>query len=83
MTLSDRGFRKIKAYEGYGKSLPDGGCVAYRERINGKLDIWTIGYGCTEGIDGGTRGFSCCSSDASAEPWTFDVRSLADLGIHD
>ncbi len=55
MNLSERGFRKIKSYEGYGKATPDGGCVAYRERINGKLDIWTIGFGCTKGIDGGSR----------------------------
>ena len=55
MKLSERGFRKIKAYEGFGKATPDGGCVAYRETINGKLDIWTIGYGCTKGIDGSTR----------------------------
>lgn len=55
MKLSERGFRKIKAYEGYHTALPDGGCVAYREEINGKLDIWTIGYGCTKGIDGSTR----------------------------
>ena len=55
MKLSDRGFRKIRTYEGFGKATPDGGCVAYRETINGKLDIWTIGYGCTKGIDGSTR----------------------------
>ena len=55
MKLSERGFRKIKNYEGYGKALPDGGCVSYREKINGKLDIWTAGYGATEGVDGTTR----------------------------
>ena len=54
MTLSERGYRKIKAYEGYGRKTADGGCVAYREKINGKLDVWTIGYGCTKGIEGGT-----------------------------
>ena len=53
MKLSERGFRKIKAYEGYGKSLPDGSCCAYQERINGKLDIPTIGYGCTKGVEMG------------------------------
>lgn len=47
MNLSERGFRKIKAYEGYGRKLPDGSCTAYQERINGKLDIPTIGFGCT------------------------------------
>ena len=62
MTLYERGYRisetglnKIKKYEGYGKETPDGGCVAYREMINGKLDIWTCGFGATEGVDGTTR----------------------------
>ena len=50
MQLSERGYRKIKAYEGYGRKLPDGGCTAYQEKINGKLDIPTIGYGCTKGV---------------------------------
>ena len=54
MNLSERGYRKIRQYEGYGKRLPDGRCAAYREMINGKLDIWTIGYGCTKGIDAST-----------------------------
>lgn len=54
MNLSERGYRKIRAYEGYGRRTPDGGCVAYQERINGKLDIPTIGYGCTEGVEAGT-----------------------------
>lgn len=50
MQLSERGYRKIKSYEGYGRKLPDGGCTAYQERINGKLDIPTIGYGCTSNV---------------------------------
>ena len=54
MNLSERGFKKVRAYEGYGKALPDGSCCAYQERINGKLDIPTIGYGCTVGIKMGT-----------------------------
>ena len=54
MNLSERGFRKIREYEGYGKALPDGSCCAYQERINGKLDIPTIGYGCTVGVKMGT-----------------------------
>ena len=53
MQLSERGYRKIKAYEGYCKALPDGRCEAYREKINGKLDVWTIGYGCTRGVEAG------------------------------
>ena len=50
MQLSERGYRKIKAYEGYGRRLPDGSCTAYQEKINGKLDIPTLGYGCTVGV---------------------------------
>jgi lysozyme len=40
----------IKQAEGYGKALPDGSCTAYQEKINGKLDIPTIGWGCTKGV---------------------------------
>jgi len=40
----------VKLFEGYGKRLPDGRCAAYQEKINGKLDIPTIGYGCTKGV---------------------------------
>ena len=54
MKLSERGYRKIKSYEGYGKQTADGGCVAYQEVINGKRDVPTIGYGCTKSIEPGT-----------------------------
>lgn len=50
MTIGDAGLALIKSFEGYGRKLPDGGCTAYREMINGKLDIPTIGYGCTKGV---------------------------------
>ena len=50
MKLSPAGFDRIKGYEAYKRELPDGGCAAYQERINGKLDIPTIGWGCTEGV---------------------------------
>jgi GH24 family phage-related lysozyme (muramidase) len=50
MKISDRGLEIIKKFEGYHKARPDGGCEAYQERINGKLDIPTIGWGCTEGV---------------------------------
>ena len=53
MQLSERGYRKIQSYEGYGKWLPDGSCTAYREKINGKLDIPTLGYGCTKNVEMG------------------------------
>lgn len=54
MKISDEGLRLIKTCEGYGRELPDGSCTAYQEKINGKLDIPTIGYGCTKGVKMGT-----------------------------
>lgn len=53
MNASDACFDRIKGYEGYGKALPNGDCTAYQEKINGKLDIPTIGWGCTEGVEMG------------------------------
>ena len=51
MKLSDNGLRKIEAYEGYGRALPDGSCTAYQDKFNGHLDRVTIGYGCTEDVE--------------------------------
>ena len=53
MKISNRGLDLIKAQEGYGKALPDGRCIAYQEKINGKLDVPTIGWGCTLGVSMG------------------------------
>lgn len=50
MKISDRGLEIIKQFEGYHRALPDGSCMAYQEMIAGKLDIPTIGWGCTEGV---------------------------------
>lgn len=51
MNISDEGIRLIKSYEGYCRKLANGDCTAYQSRLgNGKLDIPTIGYGCTEGV---------------------------------
>lgn len=51
MIVSPDGLALLKEFEGYGKRLPDGRCAAYQERLNGgKLDIPTIGWGCTEGV---------------------------------
>lgn len=46
MNLSDEGIRLIKSFEGYHRALPDGRCVAYRCPAG----VWTLGWGCTEGI---------------------------------
>ncbi len=53
MKLSDNGLHKIEGYEGYGKALPDGGCVAYQDTYHGKKDVPTIGFGCTENVEMG------------------------------
>lgn len=49
MNLSQRGLELICSFEGYHTALPDGGCKAYLDKL-AKPHIWTIGYGCTEGI---------------------------------
>ena len=50
MQLSDYGLKKIESYEGWGKALPDGTCAAYQDKFHGKLDVPTIGFGCTDGV---------------------------------
>ena len=50
MNIGQAGLDLIKSFEGYGRKLPDGGCTAYQELINGKLDIPTIGWGTTVGV---------------------------------
>jgi lysozyme len=54
--ISDRGLAIVKAFEGYGKALPDGSCMAYQDVFKDPktgrkhVDIPTIGYGCTRGV---------------------------------
>lgn len=61
MQISDKGIDLIKSFEAYMKKLPDGGCMAYQERLGtdkaGKpiLDIPTLGWGCTRGVKMGMR----------------------------
>ena len=50
MKLSENGRKRIQGYEGYHDALPDGSCKAYQRMYNGKLDVPTIGWGCTEGV---------------------------------
>ena len=47
--LSARGMALIKSFEGYHTRLKDGSCRAYLDRL-AKPNIWTIGYGLTEGV---------------------------------
>ena len=53
MNLSDNGLKKIESYEGYGKAMPDGSCMAYQDKFHGHLDVPTIGFGCTVGVEMG------------------------------
>lgn len=46
MKLSYNGLALIKEFEGYIKKLPNGDCEAYRCPAG----VWTIGWGCTEGV---------------------------------
>ena len=52
MRISDKGLDLIKSFEGYHTALPDGGCKAYLDKLAAP-PIWTIGWGCTEGIEAG------------------------------
>lgn len=51
MKTSPDGLRLIQSFEGYHKALPGGGCEAYLCPAG----VWTIGYGCTEGVRPGMR----------------------------
>lgn len=55
--INDEGLALIKKWEGYLTRLPDGRCKAYLDRLvrpalrsPGYPGLWTIGYGCTEGV---------------------------------
>ncbi len=50
MKASEYCITKIKGYEGYKRKLPDGGCTSYQIQYRGKLDVPTIGWGCTENV---------------------------------
>lgn len=57
MKLGSKGLAIIKKWEGYHKRLPDGRCEAYLDKLvrkelrsPGYEGLWTIGYGCTEGV---------------------------------
>lgn len=49
MKISAAGLDLIKSFEGYLTRLPDGSCQAYRCPAG----VWTIGWGCTEGVKPG------------------------------
>jgi lysozyme len=49
MHISEAGLELIKSFEGYHTRLKNGDCAAYRCPAG----VWTIGYGCTEGVKSG------------------------------
>lgn len=49
MHVSQAGLDLIKSFEGYLDRMPDGSCRAYLC----PADVWTIGWGCTEGVTEG------------------------------
>ena len=49
MRMSEAGFELVRSFEGYHEELPDGRCRAYLDTL-AKPHVWTIGFGCTEGI---------------------------------
>lgn len=49
MHVSQAGLDLIKSFEGYLDPMPDGSCRAYLCPAN----VWTIGWGCTEGVQEG------------------------------
>ena len=51
MKLSDKGLALIKSQEGYHTKLKDGSCKAYKC----PADVWSCGWGCTEGVGPNTQ----------------------------
>ena len=54
MKIGDKGMALLREYEGYHTRQPDGSCLAYLDRL-AKPNVWTIGYGLTEGVHEGMR----------------------------
>jgi len=52
MKISKAGIDLIREFEGYHEELPDGRCRAYLDTL-ASPPIWTIGWGCTEGVKKG------------------------------
>jgi GH24 family phage-related lysozyme (muramidase) len=49
LKISKRGLDLIKEFEGYHTRLDNGDCKAYLDKLPNP-DVWTIGYGCTDGV---------------------------------
>src|SRR5688572_440695 len=52
MKTGKLGRQLIQKWEGYHTALPDGSCEAYLDRV-AVPPVWTIGFGCTEGVHKG------------------------------
>lgn len=52
MKTSSNGIKLITDFEGYHTELPNGSCKAYLDKL-AKPPVWTIGWGCTEGVKEG------------------------------
>ena len=60
LKINEAGLSLVKKFEGYHKELPDGRCQAYLDKLAAKKywspgynGLWTIGWGCTEGVTEG------------------------------
>lgn len=49
LKINQAGLDLIKEFEGYHEALPNGDCKAYLDRLP-RVPVWTIGYGCTDGV---------------------------------
>lgn len=54
MSIPRQSIDLVKRFEGYHTRLQDGSCEAYLDKL-AKPHVWTIGYGCTEGVKPGMR----------------------------
>jgi lysozyme len=52
MKTGKLGRQLIQKWEGYHTALPNGDCEAYLDRV-ASPPVWTIGFGCTEGVHKG------------------------------
>lgn len=81
LKLSAEGLRLIKSFEGYHTKLPDGRCTAYRCPAG----VWTIGYGCTEGIKPGmvwTEQEALAALDRELDKFEAAVNHLVTVSIN-
>lgn len=62
MKTGSKGVALIKEFEGYHNRLHNGDCQAYLDTL-AKPAVWTIGYGCTEGV---TKGMIWTEAQAEA-----------------